>query len=181
MIRTIAAAFALTLAAAPVLAAEPLTEDQVTRFVATLQPVEEFGDRLDDEGKMNEFDDRAPVPGKEFHPYSDGVATLKKAHPADYARLGDLLKPHGFSQDQWAATGDRVMLAYMAIRMEKENPDYDKQMAKMDPAMLAQMPAPMRAQMEGVMAMIETVKKAPAADKAAVKPHVKAIEKEIGE
>ena len=177
MIRIFAASFCLAFAAAPAFAEAPLSDDQVKRFVATLAPVEEFGDKLDHDGKLDDLDKKTPAFGEEFRPYKNAIAALKRDHPADYAALGALLKPHGFSQDQWAATGDRVMLAYMALRMEQENPDYEKQMAGMDKSMLNQMPPQMRAQIEGALAMVETVKKAPAADKAAVKPHAKAIEK----
>lgn len=177
MIRTLAVIIAFSFAAAPALAEAPLTDDKVKRFIETLEPVEELGERLEAKGKLvKTLDEEKPMIGKDFRPYSDGVAALKKEHPGEYAALGALLKPHGFSQDDWAATGDRVMIAYMAVKMEAENPNYEKDMAGMDPAMLAQVPPQMRAQIEGALAMVETVKKAPAADKAAVKPHVKALE-----
>ncbi|MEZ5914961.1 MAG: hypothetical protein R3C42_04970 [Parvularculaceae bacterium] len=177
MIKTLAAAFALFFAVSPALAEAPLSDDQVTRFIATLRPVEEMGKRLEAEGKIAEtFGEEKPTLGSEFKPYSKGVASLKRDYPGEYAALGGALKPHGFSQDEWAATGDRVMRAYIAVKLEKENPDYEKQMAAMDPSMLSQLPPQMRAQIEGAFAMIETVKSTPATDKAAVKPHVAAIE-----
>jgi len=177
MIKTLVAAFALFVAASPALAEAPLTDDQVTRFIATLAPVEEMGKRLEAEGKIAKlFDEKNPAMGCEFKPYSTGVSELKKDHPGEYAALGGALKPHGFSQDQWAATGDRVMRAYIAVKMEQENPNYAQEMPALDPSMLEQMPPQMRAQIEGALAMVEAVKETPAADKAAVKPHLAAID-----
>jgi len=177
MLKTLVAALALFFVASPALAEAPLTDDQVARFIATLEPVEEMGKRLEAEGKIAKFfDEEKPTMGKEFKPYSTGIAELKKDHPGEYAALGGALKPHGFSQDQWAATGDRVMRAYLAVKMEQENPKYAQEMPALDPSMLEQMPPQMRAQIESALAMVEAVKETPAADKAAVKPHLSAIE-----
>lgn len=187
MIRMIAPLAAALFAFSPAFAETPLTGDTVARFIETLEPVEAFGDRLEADKKLEKlFEQREPTPGKDFRPYSDGVAALKKASPAEYEKLGALLKPQGFSQADWASTGDRVMLAYMANRMEKENPGYEKQMAEMkaqmaamDPAMLAQMPAQAKSGMLAAQAMVEAISKSPPADRAAVKPHMKAISEAI--
>ena len=179
MIRTAAAVLFLAMTGTA-FAADPLTADQVTRFVATLAPVDALADRLDTEGKLDGLvDKRGPRAGEDFKPYSTGVAALKKTQPAEYPKLTAILKPHGFTADQWSAVGDRVMIAYMALKMDAENPGAAAGMEGMDPAMLAQMPPEVRAQMAGMMAMMETVKKAPAADKAAVKPSMKVIETEL--
>ncbi len=179
MIRAIAIAVTFAFAVAPALAAGPLTEDEVQRFVKTLAPVHEMGARLEKNGTLERFADREPLIGKEFSPYSTAVANLKAKAPAEHQVLAGIIRPHGFSTDEWGAVGDRVMTAYMALRMEEENPNAMKQMNGVDPSMLAQMPPAMRSQMERVMAMMETVGKTPAADKAAVKPMMKAIEAEI--
>lgn len=189
MIRMIAPLAAAILALSPAYAETPLSSDAIARFVETLEPVEAFGDRLESDKKFEKlFEQREPVPGKDFRPYSDGVAALKKASPAEYEKLGALVKPKGFSQADWAVTGDRVMLAYMANRMEEENPGYEKQiaemkaqMAAMDPAMLEQMPAQMKSGMLAAQAMVEAISKSPPEDRAAVKPHMKAISKAIGD
>lgn len=181
MFRAVAVAVALTLAfaAAPALAADPLTEDQVQRFVKTLAPVHEMGARLEKDGTLERFADREPLIGKEFSPYSTAVANLKARAPAEHQILAGIVRPHGFSTDQWGAVGDRVMTAYMALRMDQESPNAAAQMKDFDPSMLAQMPPAMRGQIERVMAMLETARRTPAADKAAVKPMMKAIEAEI--
>lgn len=172
---------ALMLAATPALAEEAALQDnQVKRFVETLDPVEAFSDRLGDEARFDDMmEEVRPQQGKNFRPYSEGVAALKKKFPAEYAALGEVVKPHGFSQESWAATGDRVMVAYMALRMEQENPEFRSRTPQIDPAQLAQMPAEIRASIETSMAIMDVVKNAPAADQAAVRPHMTAIGKAI--
>lgn len=173
--RPLAAFAAAGLMAAAALAADkPLTEKQAKDFVKTLDAVQEIADGRDDE-----FDiDMQPKAGAPFQPYTTAVETLKKDYPADHARLANAVRPHGFSTAEWGAVGDRVMVAYLALRMQEEDPRAMKMMEGMDGSMLAQMPPEMRSQLEGVMAMMETVKNAPEADKqvvAAVKPELDAF------
>lgn len=147
----------------------PLTEDEARRFVASLAAIEALGDAFEAEGKIDnlQFASR-PKAGEAFKPYSTAVAVLADAYPADHARLSKALKPHGFSPDGWGATGDRVMIAYLAVTMEEDDPRTLEMMEGMDASMMEMMPPEMRAQMEGVFAMMETVKNAPDADKATV-------------
>ena len=147
----------------------PLTEDEARRFVASLAAVETLGDAFEAEGKIDnlQFDSR-PKAGEAFKPFSKGVTALEENYPADHARLAKALKPHGFSADDWGATGDRVMIAYIAVTMQEDDPRTLEMMEGMDASMMEMMPPEMRTQMEGVFAMMETVKNAPEADKATV-------------
>lgn len=161
-------AFAL-LTAGALAGDKPLTEDQAQRFVKTLPVLETFGKELEAEGKMEEFRiSTEPMVDQEFKPYTSAITVLKEKHPADHARLGDMLKPHGFSADEWAGVGDRVVIAWMALKMEEEDPGAMAQMEAMDKSMLAQLPENMRAQIERALVMAETVKSASPEDKAVV-------------
>jgi len=61
-----------------------------------------------------------------------------------------------------------VMIAYLALKMEKENPGVMAQMEAIDPEMLKMMPPEMKAQMEQAKMMMATVAAASPEDKKAV-------------
>lgn len=144
----------------------PLTEDQAKRFVASLSSVEALGDALEAEGKIENLQiDSQPKAGEAFKPYSSAVAALAEKYPGDHAKLAKAVKTHGFSAADWGAVGDRVMIAYLAVKMQEEDPQAMEMMDGMDASMMEMMPPEMRAQMESVFAMMETVKNAPADDK----------------
>lgn len=171
MIRTVISAVALVLLTVCAAQASdaPLTEDQAKRFVKTLPALEKFGEELEAEGKTENLQVEAqPKAGEDFKPYSKAVAVLKKSQPADHAKLQGLVKPHGFSAAEWGDVGDKVMIAYMAVRMEEEDPRAMAMMEGMDKSMMDMMPPEMKSQMESAFAMMETVRKAPEADKQAI-------------
>ncbi len=148
---------------------KPLTEDQAKRFVASLESLDRFRSELDTEGKIDNINiETKPKAGEPFAPYSSAVSVLKEKYPADHARLSNTVKPHGFSPKEWGDTGDRVMIAYMAIKMQDEDPRTTAMMETMDASMLSMMPPEMREQLESTFAMMETVKNAPEADKKVV-------------
>jgi hypothetical protein len=154
-----------------VVAAEgaPLTADQAKRFVATLPALDALGEQFEAEGKMGELQIEArPKAGEVFKPYSGVVAVLKEKYPSDHAKLASVAKAQGFSTQEWGQVGDRVMIAYLALRMQEEDPRSLEMMEGMDKSMLDMMPPEMREQLEGTFAMMETVKNAPEEDKAAV-------------
>ncbi len=147
----------------------PLTTDQAKRFVASLPTVEVLGDQLDVEGKIDNLQiDTRPKAGEIFKPYSNAVVALKEKYPSDHTKLANKVKTHGFSTAEWGRVGDRVMVAYLALKMQDEDPDSMAMMAGMDKSMLDMVPPEMRAQLEGTFAMMETIKNAPDEDKAVV-------------
>lgn len=157
--------------------AAPLSDEKIRKFMATMPAVQALAGDLEASGKDKAFEiDAMPKAGEPFRPYGKSVEALKARHPDEHARLGAAVRPQGFTADSWAAVGDRVVLAYAAEKAAKENPVMLAQMQAMDPAMLAMVPPEMRAQMETAMAMMEAVKAAPAADRAAVRPHLAALD-----
>lgn len=147
----------------------PLSADSAKRFVESLAAVEALGDELEAQGKTEQLQ-IAPQPkaGEAFKPYSTAVTALKEKYPSDYAKLRTAVKPHGFGAEEWGAAGDRVMIAYLALKMEEEDPTALQQMKAMDKSMLDMLPPEMKAQFAQAMAMMETVQNASDADKAAV-------------
>ena len=160
----------LVFATGPAFAGEAaLTADTAKRFVASLSSVESLGKELEAEGKTDEMRfDADPKAGEEFKPYSKAVVALKAKYPSDYGRLSKAVKPHGFSAEEWGGAGDKVMIAYMALKMEKENPQAMAQMQAMDPNMLDMMPPEVKAQFEKMKVMMDTVAAASPEDKKAV-------------
>lgn len=173
MIKSMIVAFAAVFFASGAALAgdDALTTDQAKRFVESLPSLEALGKELEAEGKNDVvMIDNTPKAGQKFKPYSRVVASLKENHTADYARLNKTVKAHGFKAEEWGAVGDRVMVAWMALKMAEEDPRAMAMMEGMDRSMLDMMPPEMKAQMETAFVMMETVRSAPEADKAAVAP-----------
>ena len=171
------AAFALSIP--PVLAADSLSAADARHFAETLAPVQAFGDALEKEGKFNVLVGGGATVDGAFKPYSAGVVALKAQLPDEFGRLAAVVKPHGFTPEQWGAVGDRVMAAYMAVRIEREQPGSLAQMELTDPAEIAKMPPEMRKQMTDYNAMVSAVKSAPDADQQAVLPAMETIDAHI--
>ena len=155
---------------------KPLTVDQVKRFAASLPALNALGAEFEEEGKIENLRiANKPVEGEVFQPYTNAVAMLSEKYPADLKRLEAAVKPHGFKTKEWGHIGDRVMVAYLALKMEEEDPDSMAMMEGFDKSMLDMVPPEMHAQLQQTFLMLETVKNAPEADKkivAEVKPEL---------
>lgn len=148
---------------------DPLTEDQAKRFVTTLPAVQALGEEMNADGKIGKMQvDLQPKAGEPFTPYTTAIAALKKKYPADHARLAGAVKPYGFNAAEWASIGDKVMIAYLAVKMQEEDPRSMAMMEGMDSSMLDMMPPEMRDQMQSAFAMLETVRNTPDEDRKAV-------------
>ncbi|MEK7264562.1 MAG: hypothetical protein AAB227_00555 [Pseudomonadota bacterium] len=168
------AAFALSVP--PVLAADVLSADAARHFADTLAPVQSLGDAFEKEGKFNVLLGGGATVDGVFKPYSAGVIALKTQLPNELGRLAAVVKPHGFTPEEWGLAGDRVMAAYMALRIEREQPGALAQIDLVGPAEIEKMPPDLRKQMLEYNAMVTALKKAPDADKLAVMPAVDTID-----
>ena len=146
-----------------------LTEDEARRFIASLEDVDKLAKTLEEAGDPALDIDTQPKSGEEFSPYGRMIPILKDKHQAVHKRLAATVKPHGFSTEEWGATGDKLITAYMAVKMEQENPQALAQMKAMDKSMLEMLPAAQREQFATAIAMAETVENAPASDKKVAK------------
>lgn len=155
--------------AAPVGHAANLTKQSAEAFVASLPDINEMGKEMEKEGKNKVFEAKnEPVSGEKFKPYSGSLPVMKKEYPEDYKKLGDLVNKHGFkSQESWAATGDDVMLAYMAGKM---NIPAEADMPQLPPGMEDKMPPEAIANMKKGLAMLETMRSVPDEHKKIVAP-----------
>ncbi|MBB5517575.1 hypothetical protein [Amphiplicatus metriothermophilus] len=171
---------AAAFAAAPDVARAPLKGEAVERFIATMAEVEAFGDALEASGRLEALKlQTQPRLGEPFAPFSNTVEALAANHPDEHARLAGIVRPHGFTPASWGETGDRIILAYLAEKMAQEDPEAMAQMAAMDRSMLDQLPPEMKTQMEAVFAMMETVRDADPADRAAVRPYLGALDDQL--
>lgn len=179
VLRTVAMVLALAGFSVSAQAAQKLKSDDVAKFVAAIPDVEAFSDQLEKEGKDKALE-AAVKPGdndKEFAPYGKGVGMLKEKFPDDYKKLNDAVAKQGFKKpEDWASTGDSVMMTYMAIKIEEQNPDAAKQLSEITPEMKAKMPPEALQQMERAQKMMKMVAAVPAANKEAVKPHMAGID-----
>ena len=159
--------------------AQGLSDQTISSFIDSLKAAEqlepEFEDLSDDMDSQN--DGTMPDFSRIF---SDSLKELE-GHQA-YGQLEDLVQDHGFgSLEEWAATGDRIFQAWMAIEMEQQSPAAQEEMSaamaeiKNNPNMTAQQKAQMRAMMEGAMGAMQSASNAPPADIKAVRPHVDAL------
>ncbi|PPI85086.1 hypothetical protein KEHDKFFH_04820 [Marinobacter maroccanus] len=159
--------------------AQGLSDQTISSFIDSLKAAEqlssEFEDLSDDMDSQN--DGTMPDFSRIF---SDSLKELE-GHQA-YGQLEDLVQNHGFnSLEDWAATGDRIFQAWMAIEMEQQNPaarqEMDAAMAEIEnnPNMTAEQKAQMRAMMQSAMGAMESASNAPPADIKAVRPHVDAL------
>ena len=162
--------------------ADPLTDEQVTRFVASLEGFSDFKDAMKDDEKIKNMEiDTRPKAGEKFQPYTKAVSELKEKYPSQHQKLSNIVKPHGFSATEWGGVADRVLVAYFAIKLAEEDPDTMAMLNGMDKSMLEMMPPEMRSQVEASFAMMETVKNAPEADKVAVRKKKAALDKYFDE
>jgi len=142
-----------------------LTEDEARRFIASLADIDTLAKTLEEAGDPALEIDTQPKPGENFSPYGRMIPVLKENHQSVHKRLSAAVKPHGFSTEEWGSVGDRLIIAYMAVKMEEENPGAVAQMKAMDKSMLEMLPQAQRDQFASAIAMAETVENAPAADK----------------
>lgn len=159
--------------------AQGLSDQTISSFIDSLKAAEqlepEFEDLSDDMDSQN--DGTMPDFSRIF---SDSLKELE-GHQA-YGQLEDLVQDHGFgSLEEWAAAGDRIFQAWMAIEMEQQDPaarqEMDAAMAEIEnsPHMTAEQKAQMRAMMQSAMGAMESASNAPPADVEAVRPHVEAL------
>ncbi|WP_339862160.1 hypothetical protein [Paremcibacter congregatus] len=97
-------------------AATPLSRDNIESFIAVMKPMqklEEKYDILEEDGS----DMQSVLPGSEtFGPMTHSLKTIRthKSFP-EFAKIID---DAGFtSPDQWANVGDRILNAYMGLKM----------------------------------------------------------------
>lgn len=154
----------------------PLTANEVAQFVASLDDVRPLGEALLGAGKASALAlDRLPSRWRSYTVYGDAVAKLHRKFPADYNSLAGLVAPRGYSPESWARTGDRVLVAYLAGKLEAQNPGIldriKQQYAAMNPNAQALMPAVQNDLETASERLVTTFGAEPAGDVDAVAPY----------
>lgn len=155
--------------------ADKLTDNTIRAFITTLEKAQ----ALEPEFAELEDDDDSKVP--DFSQiFSSAVEELKGEEV--YGRLEDLVQDNGFKNlTEWAAAGDRIYGAWMAIEIADQSPEINQEMQKAmaeldnNPHMSAEQKAQMRSFMEAGLGATKMASEAPPADIDAVKPHVNAL------
>ena len=113
-------------------------------------------------------------------PFSSALGSMQ-GHQA-YNEILGVIRGNGFADaDQWALIGDRVMKAYIGLRMEAQQPEYNAQIQQamqqiQNSDMSAEQKQMMMQMMQGSSQAMANFQNVPDADKQAVKPHLAAIE-----
>lgn len=174
--------FALMAAAMTIFSAQAfaaLSNDEVTKFIAATPDIETFAQDMKKEGRNMEEEVMKDSKGK-FEPYAQSVDLLKTKYKDDYKKMGDLVKKHGFtSAEEWANVGDRVMHAYMAIKIEEKNPEALKDIPALTDDMKKSMPPETLKMVERQIQVRQTIAAVPKEDKDAVKTQVASLDEWI--
>ena len=128
IIRTVTCAFVCFVFVSLSANASPLNAGNVPRWIDSFEAVAAWGednqDRFGDdeifEPAPPAFNPMAPMPHidveKLRHPFSNAVkAARAEGLEPEFASV---VRPHGFTPDQWGDVGDHVLRAYMALQME---------------------------------------------------------------
>lgn len=155
-----------------------LTAKQITGSVAAMPEMGKLG-------KKYKLDDVKNRPSRTVSTnfekeFSDG---MKKLHASGgYGEASAIARKHGFSSpEQWAGVTARVMRAYLALtigpRLQASRAQMKQSMAMIqnNPQISPDQKKQIMAQMQAGSRMMDELEKVPAADKAAVKPHMKAL------
>ena len=113
-------------------------------------------------------------------PFSSAIGSIKGYE--GYDEMLNVIDDNGFGDlTQWAAFGDRVMRAYGAEKMATEAPQVDAQMAEalkqLENSGLSEAQKKMMLEVMGsANHVMESFNDVPADDRAAVRPHINALD-----
>ena len=158
-----------------------LSEKQVERWVASLEPVQEWIEKNQD--KVNKQNLMKPGKDGMLGMFDNALNELKNAGLLE--DFNGLVKEQGYaSSEAWADDSGEITLAYLASSMEGKIPSrasIEKQLAQVDgsplPAASKEM---MRNMLQGTLSMIKDVEAVPAGDKKLIQPYVQQIEQRFG-
>ncbi|PAU81104.1 hypothetical protein CK501_05955 [Halovibrio salipaludis] len=178
-LNTFCAAIVLLLVALPAMA-QPLSDDRIERFLASLEDLESLGEQVENTdmfGDMGQEIQEQAMRKGEFRPMRMMVEKMRdhEMHDEFAAAVSD----HGFQRpEDWADTGDRIMRAMAAMELKKHNRgDMQAEMGAMmeqmenNPNISEQQRKRMRQQMEQAMAGMKAMADAPEEDIEAVRPY----------
>lgn len=167
------ASLLLSLALALPAFAQELTDKNVQKWMQSYAAIAEWSQTQDQKDLAFLDQERDPGTLKFDSLFSDAIGQMK-GHKI-YNGFSSVLKKNGFSDTQeWAKLGDRIMVATMAVELEKQEAVNSQQRAQMKQAMDAMMNNPnmtaeQKAQMQQMMGItsqvLDAADKVPAKDK----------------
>ncbi|MAR91549.1 MAG: hypothetical protein SV765_07315 [Pseudomonadota bacterium] len=156
--------------ALPVLAtAQDLTDAEIRQWTQAYQAVVNWAEKTDLEEEM--------APSQEPTEYQRIFSQMLEQSQTHsrYRDLAGVLKQQGYKNpQQWAATGDRIMTAFLATQMDGDRAEVERQLKQMQTMLDSGMiPEGQKAMMEKMLQeskrALAAAQEAPAADRAAIK------------
>ncbi len=117
----------LLLSASGAVAGGSLTEEHVRAYINSLEDLRELARSYPgDDLSLDSFESN---PGESLNPMQLVIRELRD-HPI-YSRFGDVVDYHGFeSPEHWAVVADAILVAYIAVEMDRHQPGMRDQMAR---------------------------------------------------
>lgn len=141
-----------------------LDKTKAAKFVDSFDDVSALADEMG-------FADKKPIlrtkyainKARSFGPYTNAVETLKTDYSSDYDKLTDIAKKFDFtSAEDWAETGDAVMLAYFSLREDHQDQSYEGLMKQgLRPEMVKMIPPEKMHMIEQALNMTKAVQDVP--------------------
>ncbi|RAU19583.1 hypothetical protein DN062_00400 [Nitrincola tibetensis] len=158
-----------------------LDPQSIDAYLNSLPKVEALGRKLENEGKGDAWlKEVTPEIGQNFNPHQQGVTLLSQEEPDAYQELTQIIRQHNFtSAERWAEVGDRIILAYGALKAESESPEMFAMAAEFDsvnPQMLQMLPPEIRQQVEQAMQIVRAFAQVSDSDKQQVRPFLSRID-----
>lgn len=158
----------------------PLSDDRINGFIASIIALEEWGDDHEEEvDALEDVFDGDPT-GDVSNPFAAATRIIESQSWA--GEVVDIVQRHGFNDlEDWARTGNRIFLAFMAVQMDVNRPQMEaglaealKQIENSD--MSEDQKAQTRQMLLGANQMASVYASVPEADKKAVAPFLEKLE-----
>ena len=159
----------------------PLSEGRINAFMASMLDLEAWGDAHEDD--IEDLDDlfsEQAMSGDFTNPFAAATRIIESQSWA--GEVKDIIRSHGFDGlEDWARTGNRIFMAYMAVQMDANKSEMDAGMAEAlkqieNSGMSEDEKERMRQMLQGANQMASMYAEVPAADKKAVIPFLDALE-----
>ncbi|MBT8400262.1 MAG: hypothetical protein KJO98_07285 [Rhodothermia bacterium] len=158
----------------------PLSDDRINGFIASIVALEEWGENHEEEVDALEDVFDGDAMGDISNPFA--AATRMIEAQSWSGEVVDIVQDHGFSGlEDWARTGNRIFMAFMAVQMDVNKVDMEaglaealKQIENSD--MTEDQKAQTRQMLMGANQMASIYANVPQADKKAVAPFLEKLE-----
>ena len=155
----------------------PMESTAIEAYISSLADVEALSERLEARNQIQGwFKELTPLPGLPFNPHQQAVVRMAEQEPAFHYELNKAVISHGFtSARRWAEIGDRVILAYGALKAEQENPtlwQLASQYNQVPPEMLSMWPEEAKSQVNKALVIIRAFAASSREDRAAIAPYL---------